>query len=297
MTSFKQVANSIISKRKATLDFYEVSKTDAINSNAQLLTLEKQIRLLTLNEVKGKKIDKKELVDLIKKRDATFKKLGIKTTAPPPTCSKCSDTAFFKGNFCQCVISHTLTNPKNISIPLTNFSDIDYKRFDPKTLDNNKLIYIDIEKIANKFPLNNRQIITIIGATGTGKTLLAGAATKQILTKGFSAIAITAFDFFSRAQSYHTTFDDTKDDFLAPLLTADLLVIDDLGTEVILNNITHQYLYSILAERIANKKLTFITANLSQEGILSRYGERIYSRLFDKALSYRGELEGKDLRV
>jgi len=295
--NFKQTASNIVAKRKSILDTHALSLSDAINNSPTLLELEKRLRFLTLTDAKGKKIDKKELAKLEKEKDSVLKKMGIAKTTPPPACKKCGDTAFIGNDFCACVTANTLTNIKNISIPLTDFTSIDYKKFDPAHLERNKSVFLDIQKLVDKYPLNKRRIITLLGSTGTGKTLLAGCATKHLLSKGFSAIAITAFDFVNRALKYHTTFDDNKLSFLEPLLIADLLVVDDLGTESILKNVTHEYLYSVLTERTASGKLMFFTSNLSKNGILDRYGERIYSRLFDKTIGYANILNGKDLRV
>jgi DNA replication protein DnaC len=110
-------------------------------------------------------------------------------------------------------------------------------------------------------------------------------------------MAVTAFGFNNCVLKYHTTFDEQKLTHMEPLLDADLLVIDDLGTESILKNVTHEYLYVVLNERMNSKKLTVVTSNLSREGIRERYGERIYSRLFDKNLGYADILGGTDLRT
>jgi len=295
--NFKHFAGTIVLKRKNALDNYHVAIREAINYNKELLDIEKQIKQFSLDSAKGKKVDSKKLASLLKEKEAKLTKLGLPKTPPPPNCKKCNDTAFVANQFCSCVIAYGLKDSKNICIPLVNFSDIDYKRFDKKHLERSKKVFADMQKLANKYPNNQRKIVTVLGSAGTGKTLLAGCTAKHLLSNGYSAVAITAFDFINRALKFHTTFNENKSDYLEPLLISDLLIIDDLGTEGILKNITHEYLYSILAERIANNKLTLITTNLSKDGILERYGERIYSRLFDKTLSYANILNGKDLRI
>ena len=61
--------------------------------------------------------------------------------------------------------------------------------------------------------------------------------------------------------------------------TADLLIIDDLGTEVV-NQFTLSCLYDVINSRINNKKCTFINTNLTKNEIEAKYSERITSRLF-----------------
>ena len=54
--------------------------------------------------------------------------------------------------------------------------------------------------------------------------------------------------------SYHTSFGAEKSSYLDTVLDPDVLVIDDLGTEPILKNVTLEYLYLILSERSENTK-------------------------------------------
>ena len=96
---------------------------------------------------------------------------------------------------------------------------------------------------------------------------------------------------------FHTTFGADKQAQLVPLLESDFLFIDDLGTEPIINNVTLNYLFLVLAERDRFEKPVIITTNLSPENILDRYGERIYSRLSSKLTSANFYIEGKDLRL
>ena len=75
---------------------------------------------------------------------------------------------------------------------------------------------------------------------------------------------------------------------------ADAILIDDLGTEQVLNNVTIPYLLELLTER--TDKVTIITTNLSALDLEQRYGQRIVSRLLDKKLSYPLIFKGNDLR-
>jgi len=75
-----------------------------------------------------------------------------------------------------------------------------------------------------------------------------------------------------------------------------MLVIDDLGSETKLNNVSEEYLYLVLNERMAKKRSTVITTNLDYEQISARYGERIASRLFDKNNSIVTSVSNTDLR-
>ncbi|MCL2797084.1 MAG: ATP-binding protein [Firmicutes bacterium] len=310
--TFKQAAEFIVERRKAELDAAAAIFYDALKQNPQLLSVETELRALALAEAKkgcrvtwspdnlgNGAVDTACNAELEIKKRALLKRFGLtdKTLSPPPRCFKCGDTARVNGDYCTCVKALALNDKQNLEIPYTSFSKIDYTRFEEAHRARNVAVYADVQKICEKYPGNKRRVIVIMGGTGTGKTLLAGCAADTFLKRGFAVAAVTAFGFVNRALKYHTTFDEQKLSHLEPLLDSDLLIIDDLGTESVLKNVTHEYLYSVLGERLNAGRLTLITSNTSQDGILSRYGDRIYSRLFDKELSYATTLGGRDLRL
>ena len=108
---------------------------------------------------------------------------------------------------------------------------------------------------------------------------------------------MTAFGLNNTSLKYHTTFDNTKSSILEPLLTCDVLVIDDLGTEPINKNVTLEYLYLVINERQLAGKPTIITTNLTPDGVINRYGERIFSRINNKLISLNIKLDGQDMRL
>jgi len=76
-----------------------------------------------------------------------------------------------------------------------------------------------------------------------------------------------------------------------------VLLIDDLGTEPILKNVTKEYLYNLINIRQINNRATMISTNLSLDNILNRYDERIFSRLANKSLSTTIQLLSRDKRI
>ena len=85
-------------------------------------------------------------------------------------------------------------------------------------------------------------------------------------------------------------------DGFTSLIDAPLLLIDDLGTEPMMRNITVEYLFTLLNERALNKRHTVIATNLTPPLLKERYGERIMSRLSDTKAWDHCRLMGKDLR-
>ena len=80
------------------------------------------------------------------------------------------------------------------------------------------------------------------------------------------------------------------------LLSVPLLLIDDLGSEPMMRNITVEYLFTLLNERMAARRHTVIATNLSPLQLQQTYGERVSSRLLDRTRCAVIKLEGKDLR-
>ncbi len=81
------------------------------------------------------------------------------------------------------------------------------------------------------------------------------------------------------------------------MLDCDVLVIDDLGTESTLKNVTKEYLYTVINERWLHGKTTVITTNLTPAELMNRYGESIASRILDKNKAIALLLDTKNTRI
>ncbi|MCL2862121.1 MAG: ATP-binding protein [Firmicutes bacterium] len=271
---------------------------DALRRNPELLSVEKELRESVLKDAKDEKTASLKTQKLNKSRDEILLKMGItkKELEPPFKCKSCFDTGIFNKSVCDCAKVLALNSTVNIGIPLYNFKDFNPSLFEEEVRKHTIKIFANVQKIVSAFPNDTRRIITVLGPTGTGKTFLAGCVANEFLHKNYSVTAITAFDFVNRALSYHTTFDEDKMYYLSPLLDSDLLIIDDLGTEPILKNVSLEYLFLVLNERMRNDCLTFINSNLDAASLKARYGERIYSRISDQNIAYPTLLKGNDIR-
>ena len=151
------------------------------------------------------------------------------------------------------------------------------------------------ERYADGFPDTERRNLLLTGAGGLGKTFLLNCIFERVTSRGLSAVRITAFRMFELMRQQHMANDDRFDGFSA-LIEAPLLLIDDLGTEPMMRNITVEYLFTLLNERNAGKRHTVVATNLSPAQIKERYGERVASRLLDRTSTIPVQLKGKDLR-
>lgn len=273
---------------------YEQAESDALAAHPDFADNEREKRDLLLRQAKGEPTDAAHLSAVLAENERLRRTLGL--LPPAPLCAVCGDTGMVNGKYCDCVIRKAVQSQAGeIGIPLHDFSAVDFSVYGEKS-EAYKKIFTDIASICSLYPANKKRCIVLGGSTGIGKTYLAGCAAQKMLERGASVLALTAFAANNRFLKYHTTFTEEKAAYIDALLDCTLLIIDDLGTESILKNVTLEYLYQVINERNTSGKLTLITTNLTPDRLLARYGERIYSRLFDKSLSYVQFIAAKDLR-
>ena len=152
------------------------------------------------------------------------------------------------------------------------------------------------EDYANQFPESSFRNLLLTGAGGLGKTFLLNCIYARVMDRGLSAVRITAFRMFEAMRQQHVGNDDQFDGFTS-LIDAPLLLIDDLGTEPMMRNITVEYLFTLLNERAAARRHTVVATNLTPVQLQERYGERVSSRLLDRSACGAILLKGKDLRT
>ena len=130
---------------------------------------------------------------------------------------------------------------------------------------------------ADSFPDNALSDMLLLGAPGVGKTYLLNCIGDRVLKNGYSVLKISANKLVARVLDSIRDKELERPDFVLP----DLLLIDDLGAEPLLENITVETLLSILCDRQEEKKATVIASNLDPAALNEYYGERIVSRLID----------------
>ena len=219
-------------------------------------------------------------------------------------CPVCRDTGYVgdaPSRFCECFEARLRTRRHEDG----SMAGVDEQSFE--TFDLNRIPEADgqrqqmasarrlCEEYADGFPQTRFRNLLLTGAGGLGKTFLLNCIYARVCDRGLSAVRVTAFKLFEAMRRQHMG-DGAESDF-ASLVEAPLLLIDDLGTEPMMRNITVEYLFMLLNERAANKRHTVIATNLTPVQLQERYGERVSSRLLDRSVCGAVQLRGRDLRT
>ncbi|MBE5807425.1 MAG: hypothetical protein E7317_03685 [Clostridiales bacterium] len=219
-------------------------------------------------------------------------------------CPVCRDTGLVgdaPARFCDCFearLRHRMTEDGSMAdVAQQNFERFDISIF-PEEDDqrrNAEKARQTLERYADRFPDTRFRNILLHGKGGLGKTFLLNCVYARVTERGFSAVRVTAFRMYEAMRIKHMDLLD-KESAFDLMLTAPLLLIDDLGSEPMMKNITVEYLFLLLNERMAQGRHTLIATNLTPAQLQERYGERVASRLFDHRQWGILPFRGKDLR-
>lgn len=310
-TQLYMIVKSEFMEKKAKAESIAYQNLQNAKKNPEFNQLFRKERALIFEIAKNKSqniSDKsliKELEEVKKQKLAVLKSMNIDQSSllPKYSCNTCNDTGVISnGRPCDCftkVLKERLI--KQSSMPLSSLHD--FTEFNEKIAKNTehqeqlaKLKKTMQDWIDSK-NINRPALISLSGNTGVGKTFLTECTATYALKKGWLVSLISAFGMNNLFLKYHTSKSEDKTSVLDSLLDPDLLIIDDLGTEPLLKNVTIEYLYVVIAERLLQNKSTLITTNLDSSNILARYGERIFSRMFNKRQCRNIFIKGDDLRT
>ena len=147
----------------------------------------------------------------------------------------------------------------------------------PRT--NMERVYDICQDYAHEFsPKSGNLLLT--GGTGLGKTFLSASIARVVSASGHSVVYDTAGHIFARfeAQKFGRDDGENADTAVSRALGCDLLILDDLGTEL-MTSFVHSAMYQIVNTRLITGKKTVISTNLSPDELGRRYGAPVLSRL------------------
>lgn len=220
-------------------------------------------------------------------------------------CADCQDTGYITAENglrekCHCFrqqeisILYAQSHIQDM-IEQENFSTLSYDYYQEEDLRRFQTAVDISRKFIQDFQESHRNLF-FYGTVGTGKSFLSGCIARELLQQGNSVIYFSAAGLFDTLARY--TFDgrfkDNLQDLCEDLYSCDLLIIDDLGTEITNSFVTSE-LFSCLNERQLRSRSTLISTNISLEELRDRYSDRIFSRITSSFTLCK--LTGPDIRI
>ena len=122
--------------------------------------------------------------------------------------------------------------------------------------------------------------LLLTGQPGLGKTFLSACIARVVSEKGYSVVYDTAGHVFERfeARKFSREEDDRAAEDVERILQCDLLILDDLGTEMT-TAFVQSALYEIVNTRLLSGKSTIINTNLGVTELNQRYLQQVSSRI------------------
>lgn len=214
---------------------------------------------------------------------------------PHYECDKCRDSGYVGIKMCSCMrmrlVEAGMASSGLSSLMRTqsfdNFS-LAFYRGDAREEEIMTRNLRTVREYADGFSLEGEkkmQSLLFLGGTGLGKTHLSTAVARRVIEKGYDV-------FYNSAVGMLSDFEERRfgngavagdGDNTARYTACDLLIIDDLGTEVV-NQFTLSCLYHVINTRLNLQKPTVISTNLTSQELRRAYSDRITSRLMGEYL-------------
>lgn len=224
-------------------------------------------------------------------------------------CQACKDTGYQDGKKCHCFrqreidILYAQSNIREI-LNRENFDHFSYDYFDDTRVDERsgktaREYMTQVAAACRQYVENfgtKKENILFTGKTGLGKTFLSNCIARELIERCYSVVylpAVEMFEIFSKERFSYDSTDEDKDRSQY-LMECDLLIIDDLGTELV-NTFTTSQLFYVINERLNRKKGTIISTNLPVNEMRDEFTDRVMSRIVSQ---YRViPLYGEDIRI
>lgn len=291
--------------------YRQIPRIEEINQEIASVSVAQAKELLDGNEYALARL-KAKIADLSEERTILLLRYGYPKDylTLPCDCPDCRDTGYIGNEKCHCFrqaaidMLYTQSNLKEI-LQTENFNTFSFEYYDnteenPITgktaYANMKEIHTRCKQFVDQFGSSFENLL-FYGGTGIGKTFLSNCIARELLDRSFSVIYLTAiqlFELFSRYTFENEDDDTATNDMLQFILDCDLLIIDDLGTELS-NAFTNSKLFHCLNERSVRRKPILISTNLSLDKINQVYSERIFSRLSSNFTLLK--FYGEDIRL
>ena len=222
-----------------------------------------------------------------------------------PICEKCGGSGYIGSSMCEC-LEELCRQEQKKEVSILSGSRDTFSQFrldyysdvpDPKLGASPRAIMERNFQTARRYGLTfhqNSGNLLFVGNTGLGKTFLSACIARAVTDRGFSVAYESAGHLFSKLEQARFNSNEETRAEAAKLTACDLLILDDLGTEMPGQFVTAS-LYSLLNDRILAGKPMVVSTNLNIDELSRRYSPQIASRL--RGSYTRLTFVGEDIRV
>lgn len=304
----KQLHNRNVLDKHYEIAYAKLPNLQKIHQSMSELSV-KQARKLLEGDDNALQELKAQIKELSKQAKALLVAGGFPANYLEPVydCPDCKDTGYIDNKKCHCFqkavidMLYTQSNLKHVLLE-ENFDSFSFSYYsanhvDPKTgtssLANMQKAYMAARDFVDTFGREFRNLF-LYGDTGVGKTFLSNCIAKELIDKSHSVIYLSSFELFDTLAKSRFGKDDAATQMNEHIFDCDLLIIDDLGTELA-NSFTVSQLFLCLNERLLRRKSTIISTNLSLESLVDIYSERTFSRITSNYSMLK--LTGDDIRI
>ena len=229
-----------------------------------------------------------------------YKEAGYSEDAFTPTftCPACGDTGMQGGRTCRCVAETArrlrreeinAASPLGLcrfdSFEVTRYSDaVEPELGIPPRVYMQKLLDF-CKNYAAQFSPDSKNLL-FMGSSGLGKTHLALAIADAVLENGHDVLYTSSAALAAHLGREHFDY-DARDEWLTACQEADLLILDDLGTEYI-SPLTISILYELINTRMLTQRPTVYTTNITDQAVFTaRYTEKVASRIMGNCRMFK----------
>ncbi|MBQ8344822.1 MAG: ATP-binding protein [Clostridia bacterium] len=203
-------------------------------------------------------------------------------------CPRCGDSGYVDGSMCDCMKQALALEGYACSglgglIGEQRFDNFSLSYYEGAAKERMQRNVKHLQGFADGFDRHTYRNYLLMGSTGLGKTHLSTAVAERVIRRGYDAFYVTAVGMLNDFESKRFGSDADRGRDLSRYYEADLLIVDDLGTELV-NQFTLSCLYDVLNTRINNRRSTIINTNLPTKELEAKYNERITSRLVGEYL-------------